>query len=188
MTPVVEIWAIIPRYGGKYSASNKGGRIKSNRRKVNTGNGGWRIIEEKILTPKARPKKQFTLSLYYNGGYKTEITYRLVAKAFLPNPKKKRCVNHKDGNRLNNDLSNLEWATHSENQLHAIRTGLNNPIPNLPRNHKSVIRISDTGKLKIFESASDAARSVAGVPQGILAVCNNYNSYKTAYGYKWTFL
>lgn len=75
MTPEGEIWAVIPKYKGKYSASNKGGRVKANRRKVKTGNGGYRIIKEMVLTPKARPKKQFTLSLYRNGKYYTEITY-----------------------------------------------------------------------------------------------------------------
>ena len=45
--------------------------------------------------------------------------HRLVALAFIPNPENKKCVNHIDSNRSNNNLSNLEWATHSENSLHS---------------------------------------------------------------------
>lgn len=58
-------------------------------------------------------------------GNKRYKVHRLVAELFLPNPEKKRCVNHKDGNKINNSVNNLEWVTHSENAQHAMDTNLN---------------------------------------------------------------
>ena len=58
---------------------------------------------------------------YTDGSRKIEAVHRLVAKAFLPNPNNKPAVNHIDGIKINNQISNLEWATHSENKLHSFR-------------------------------------------------------------------
>lgn len=65
-----------------------------------------------------------TVRLRKDGKAKTEKVHRLLAKAFIPNPYKKNCVNHKDANKLNNNLSNLEWCTHQENMRHAKEMGL----------------------------------------------------------------
>jgi hypothetical protein len=59
-----------------------------------------------------------------NGKATKHALHRLLALQFIPNPENKRTVNHIDGNKLNNSLSNLEWATASENSQHAYDTGL----------------------------------------------------------------
>jgi hypothetical protein len=69
-----------------------------------------------------RGYKRITLSI--NGKEERWSVHRLVALLFVPNPEQKPQVNHIDGNKENNDASNLEWCTASENNKHAIRTGL----------------------------------------------------------------
>ena len=65
--------------------------------------------------------------VYLSNIRKMEYVHRLVAKAFIPNPMNKRCVNHKDGNTKNNCVKNLEWVTHKENTQHAFATKLIDP-------------------------------------------------------------
>lgn len=62
---------------------------------------------------------------FEDGSYLDRYVHRLVAQAFIPNPENKPEVNHKDGNKQNNSVGNLEWVTRSENAQHAVNTGLN---------------------------------------------------------------
>lgn len=65
------------------------------------------------------------VSLKYKGKTKKFALHRLIAMVFIPNPYNLPHVNHKDGNRLNNHVDNLEWCTHEENIKHAMENGLN---------------------------------------------------------------
>ena len=109
----------------------------------------------------------FVVDLYQDGRRSTKRVNRLVAEAFIPNPDDKPEVNHKDGNKLNNNVSNLEWTTKKENCEHAWRTGLVHPSrsmlgrrnPNSGRKPKR-IRIVETGE--IFDGLKPCEKAING--------------------------
>lgn len=101
----MEIWKDIKDYEGLYQISNYG-RVKS------LSNSQKR--KEKILKPEIRTG-YYSINLCKNGNQKNTRIHRLVAEAFIPNPDNLLCVNHKDENKLNNKVENLEWCTHLYN-------------------------------------------------------------------------
>lgn len=80
---------------------------------------------QKIKKPWLGKVGYYYLDLYSNNKSTKIALHRLLAIAFIPNPDNKQTVNHIDGNKLNNHLTNLEWATYGENTKHAYDTGLN---------------------------------------------------------------
>lgn len=82
------------------------------------------IRNKKMLTPRLNGRGYLHVTLCNKGIDKNVYLHRLVGLAFIPNLDNKSEINHKDGNKLNNNYSNLEWFTRSENQLHSFRTGL----------------------------------------------------------------
>ncbi len=113
MQDTQEVWVNVNGFGGKYQISNHG-RVK-------------RIF--KTIPPKLRKGYIWTgyhkINLHKDGNNYFYI-HRLVAEHFIPNPSSKKEVNHKDLNKDNNHVSNLEWVTPSENSLHARKNGRGN--------------------------------------------------------------
>jgi len=118
-----ELWVDIKGYEGYYQISNMGRYKSLDRSYVAKKRNCLFRLKGKIMRPnESRGYLVAVLSM----DYKTERfpVHRLVADAFLPNHENKRTVNHKNGNKKDNKLSNLEWATDSEQQLHATKIGL----------------------------------------------------------------
>ena len=122
-----EIWKDIKNFEGFYMVSNLG-RVKSlNRTIKRKGIHGNLHLKEKILKQTPDKDGYLCVTLRRKGKSIQSIkVHRLVASHFIPNLENKPTVNHKDGNKTNNCVYNLEWATHKEQTIHAINTGLNN--------------------------------------------------------------
>lgn len=108
-----EIWAPVVGYETHYVVSNKG-RVK----------GIGKKSKYRLLVPMVHQQGYERVRLSVGGKHRFFLVHRLVATAFIPNPDNKATVNHLDGNKHNNCVENLEWATQAENNLHAHRTGL----------------------------------------------------------------
>ena len=88
-------------------------------------NGEVMILKtKKIKKPIVGSWGYYTIGLYKNKKNHTVLLHRLLAETFISNPENKEQVNHIDGNKLNNDINNLEWVTRSENLLHAYKNNL----------------------------------------------------------------
>lgn len=115
---MIEIWKDVKGFDGFYQVSNLG-RVKSVSRKI-----GNCFRKEKIRSLSLTKDGYVKLRLSYCGKDVTKRVHRLVAEAFIPNPENKETVNHKDGNKLNNCIYNLEWADRSEQMYHAYKHSL----------------------------------------------------------------
>jgi hypothetical protein len=119
-----EIWKDIEGFEKQYRVSNFG-RIKRKRYKVKNG-GGYYFLKERIKKPQMNWKGYLFIVIKIGETAKNLKVHRLVAQAFIENPYNKPTVNHKDNNKLNNHVSNLEWMTYYENMRHAIDNGYKN--------------------------------------------------------------
>jgi hypothetical protein len=119
----MEQWKSIIGYEGIYEVSDQG-QVKSLAKKWVSGHKTIRIKEDTILKFGKSFDGYLRVNLSNNRKKLTIGVSRLVAIAFIPNPENKPEVNHKDGNKLNNHISNLEWVTHLENMRHCWNTGL----------------------------------------------------------------
>ena len=108
-----EIWTAVPDYEGIYEVSTYG-RLKSLERDV-IHSDKIQHRNERIKSLWPNPDGYLQCKLSKDGENKNIAIHRLVATAFIVNPEKKPEVNHKDGNRQNNHVDNLEWVTRIEN-------------------------------------------------------------------------
>lgn len=158
-----EQWRAVEGYPG-YEVSNLG-RVRKNGK----------------LTPLHRTGKGYLrTTLQKDGKQKQDYIHRIVAKNFIPNPDNKPTVNHIDGNKNNNQVSNLEWATYLENNLHAIKNHLH-------RHYTRAVKQYDLqgNLLATYNSIVEANKATGVNKSNISQACRGV--HKTIGGYRWSY-
>lgn len=175
----VEIWEDIEEYYGIYVISSLGRVMRIKKNKGTSGNN--------ILIP-AKNESGLYVSLKNKGNNKRFQIHRLVAKAFIPNPLNKEQINHKDGNRWNNNVNNLEWVTPSENNQHAHNELIRN-FTAYGENHANSSTISQYGMdnklINVYGSVNEAGRQL-NIQFTNIAKCAR-GERKTAGGFIWKY-
>ena len=133
----MEMWREIPGTNGEYMVSNTG--------KVRTTKTG------RILAPAIDARGYERVCLFKKDRDRRYKVHRLVAITFLPNPNGKKQVNHKDGNKRNNCVDNLEWVTNEENMHHSRANGL----------HEGHQRFCDSKKKRIIATNLESGEEIA---------------------------
>lgn len=185
-----EIWAPISEYEGRYEVSNL---------------GNVRALIDKhcrtLLVPRSVKKYMDRYGYEYVSLSKEAIgkkmkVHRLVAISFIPNPLLLPQVNHEDGDKKNNIVSNLSWCTNSQNHQHAHRVGLKtmnhlieisrtNKMEKNPR-AKTVYQFSLDGEfIKKWDCMLKAANSIGRTSSGIKDACSGRQ--RTSGGFKWAY-
>lgn len=169
---VSEIWKDIPEYKGLYQISNLG-NVRSLSRIVKGYKSNY-LISTRNKKKTINSVGYEIVGLWKNNIQNIALIHRLVANAFIENPNNYPEINHIDGNKANNDISNLEWCSGSMNVQHAYNTGLSS--------RNKPVECVETGR--VFRSQSEAAR-VMNVCQAAIghAVRNGTKSC----GYHWKF-
>ena len=176
-----EIWKSVKEYEDYYQISNFG-NMRSIERTIITKNNVHRKLKSKQLKLHLNEFGYVITMGSINNVQKNFKIHRVVAEAFILNPENKLTVNHKDTNKQNNHISNLEWSTHSENIKHAYIHYLNNSVSQ----YKSVSQYTKDNEFITQYKSISAAKKALKIKGGHISdVCNG--RMKTAYGYVWKF-
>lgn len=131
--------------------------------KITLNNEGYYVVNVRSLTR----------------GRNSHLLHRIIAQAFIPNSNNLNCVNHIDGDKKNNKISNLEWVTKADNNRHAYKTGLANT-------EKAVIAKNiKTGEIIEFKSAREITRQLGIDYRQVSDTC--YGKQHTCHGYEFDF-
>ena len=179
-----EVWKPIEGYEGLYQVSNMG-RVKSLERKVWNckGRGYYMTIHERIKKTSKDSWGYLRVALYKDGKVKNHLIHRLVGQAFLENPMGYDEINHKDENKQNNCVDNLEWCSHSYNNTYNDKAkkagkkaaeklrGRKQTEEQIKKKSKPVFSVDrDSGLIMWWQSANEAGR-VLGINRSHIADC-----------------
>lgn len=173
-----EIWKPVSNYQGIYEVSNFG-RVKS-------------LSREIIFKPALDRYGYYKIVLRHKGIKKNTKIHRLVAETFLPKQHDRNYVNHKNGIKTDNSLSNLEWVSPKENTKHSYLTGLRKGslLGRFGKDHhmsKSINQLTKNNEIiKKWESLKQVEREL-GFDTSSLSKCAQ-GKLKTSYGFKWEYV
>lgn len=172
MNMILEEWRQIRGFPD-YMISNLG-RVKSLSRDYKYGSH-----DDMILSPTDR-RGYFRVTLFQNGKRHYKAVHRLVAESFISNPNNLPCVNHKDENRINNRVDNLEWCTHKYNSRYgSAREKISKRVS------RRVEQYTKDGKLiKTWDSMTLASEVIGVTVSSISHSCRYFPKY-SAGGFKW---
>ena len=117
---MIEEWRPIVGYEGLYEVSSYG-RVRSLDKYVKSKSKSYRLHKGKVLISEKNTRGYLSVVLSYNGKHKAITVHRLVAQAFIPNPNNLPEINHKDEDKTNNNVENLEWCDHKYNVNYGTR-------------------------------------------------------------------
>lgn len=172
------MWKDVKNFEGLYQVSDDG-QVKSVKR-IKRNNAGYQEVNERIrkLTPDKDGYLRVCLSK--NNKHYLRTVHRLVAEAFIPNPDNYPVINHKDENKQNNNVENLEWCTVRYNTLYG--EGM---LKMAMTQGKVVEQLKNNKVINEYYSTYEASRQT-GVPQpNIHKVCSGKR--RTAGGYEWRY-
>lgn len=183
----LEEWRDIVNYEGIYQISSLG-----NLRSLDRLDAAGHKLKGKEMSLVVKTTGYVGVTLCKNGKKTNKRVHRLVAEAFIENKENKTQVNHLDGNKTNNNVSNLVWSTPSENTIHAYKNGLAKanygPGAKASAKKRSVKLKAEnlkTGEIIYFDNSRLAAEGI-GKPNGAGNLRTASAKNGNAYGYKWS--
>ena len=184
----MEIWKDLVGYESTYEVSDRG-RIRSKTVAVNCGlrHNETRVRQGRVLKNNKKRNGYLAITLSATNVKKDILVHRAVAEAFLPQQENKCQVNHKNFDKTDNRVSNLEWVTAKENSRHSRINGNQGPSPLrkeilcvetravFPSSYQAAQWLNET-KFEFSKDVASMARSIRGCASG---------KQFSAYGYKW---
>lgn len=177
-----EIWKNVKDFEGYYKVSNLG-RVKSLERKVKTGikHNEFVIKKGKLLNNTLLNTGYYQVNLSKNGKTKKKQVHRLVAEAFLENPNNYKEINHKDENKQNNKVENLEWCDRKYN----INWGTRTQKAKEKLSKKINMYNLNNEFIKQFSGINEASR-IMNISTNTICLCCQGKRNKAG-GYKWKY-
>ena len=175
-----EIWKKIENYDNYY-ISNRGNVLNIYEKAIKR-NSKEKGIAFKILKPIKDTNGYYCVSLYKNKSFKNYKIHRLVAEAFIPNKRNYNQINHKDENKSNNQVENLEWCNSKYNNNYGSRKNRASKKMNI-----SVSRFDNEGKLIKKYDSIQSVKKDGFDPSKVCSICKNKYGRKTHKGYIWKY-